>query len=127
MRRNVLLFILVLVLSLLTAPYLGNWYDKFSFQDGGWSGDRDGAVFLAGMLVSYVLLIPFVFELIGQVNRKKLIGWLLAPVLLFWVSADPKYIYIPVILAFVGFFISWCIRYISSKFRQPNLQIEVKK
>ncbi len=125
MRKNILFFILALVLSLVTAPYLGAWYDKFSFQDSGWMGDRDGAIFFAGMLVSYVVLVPFILELLGQGNRRKLITWLLVPILLFWISADSNYIYIPIILSLIGFSLAWLLRKVFV--RHHNLPMVINK
>lgn len=124
MRKNILFFILVLALSLVTAPYFGSWYDKFSFQDSSWTFDRDSAIFFAGILVSYVMLIPFVFELLGENNRRKLIIWLLIPVLLFWISADSNYIYIPVILALIGFCAAWLLRKVFIKHPNPPMVVK---
>jgi hypothetical protein len=122
--RNFLLLVLVLVLCLVLAPYFGSWYDKFSYQYGDWVLDKDGTVFFAGLFVSYVALVPFVFELLGSESKKKWIIWLLIPPALLWIFADIYYIYIPIILALISFFLAWLLRKMFVK--NPNPPVVIK-
>lgn len=124
MRRNVLLLILVLVSCFVLAPYLGTWYDRFSYQYGGWMLDKESAVFFAGLLVSYVFLIPFIFELLGTEKKRKWTVWLLVPPLLLWLSADIYYIYIPAILGLIGFGLAHLLRKIFVKHPNPPMVIK---
>lgn len=113
-------FILVLVLSLVTAPYFGSWYDKFYPQSGDWAYGTADAIFFAGFLLSYVFLIPFMFGFFGLENRKKWILWSLLPVFLFFIYGAIKLIYIPIILALIGFCVAWILRKIFV--RHPQIQ-----
>lgn len=122
MRKNILFFILVLTLSIVTAPYFGNWYDKFSPQYGSafWGPDKTDAISIVGFFVAYAFLIPLIFALFGYGNRKKLIFWSLLPIALLWLFVDINYIYIPVILALIGFCVAWVLRKVFV--RKPQIQ-----
>jgi len=124
--RNLLLFVAVLILSYITAPYFGSWYDKFSPQYGSWIVSKDYAVFVAGLPVAYVFFTPFLFELFGTVNKRKWILWLMIPPALMWIEADRYYLYIPIIVGLVGFFAAQIINLIIKKFRHPNPPMVVK-
>lgn len=124
MRKNILFFILVLVLSLVSAPYFGSWYNKFYPQSGGWIYSIADAVFFAGFLLSYIFLIPFMFELFRLENRKKWILWSLSPVFLFFIYGAINLVYIPLILSLIGFGAAWLLRKIF--IRHPNSPMVVK-
>ena len=86
MRKNILLFVLVLVLSFVTSSFFGNWYDKFIPQNsyGLFGVGRENAIIFTGIQLSYIFFIPFLFELIGVEKRRKWITWFLIPPLLLW-------------------------------------------
>lgn len=126
MRKNILFFILVLVLSLATAPYFGTWYDTISPQYGGWVTSKSDAVSFAGFFVAYIFLIPFTLELFGNENRKKWILWsLLLPALL-WIGADIEHIYLPIILGLIAFVLAKLVRLLISKIHRPNPPMVIK-
>lgn len=124
MRKNILFFILVLVLSLVTAPYFGSWYDGLYPQSGDWIYDKEDAIFFAGMLLSYVFLIPFIFEIFGSGNRKKWVLWSLLPIFLFLMYGGINFIYLPIVLSLIGFAFAWLIRKIF--IRHPNPPMVIK-
>ena len=128
MRKNILLFVLVLVISLATAPYFGALYDRFSPQQGStfWGLDENDALSFVGFFVAYVFFTPFIFELLGKGNKKKWIIGLIVPPTLLWIFADIYYIYIPISLGLVGFALAKLISIIISKLKKPNLPMVVK-
>ena len=126
MRKNILLFVLVLVISLATAPYFGGWYDKFSPHYGSWTYSKEDSVFFTGFVLNYIFFTPFIFELLGKGNKKKCIIGLIVPPTLLWIFADIYYIYIPISLGLVGFALAKLISIIISKLKKPNLPMVVK-
>ena len=127
MRNNILLFILVLVLSLATAPYFGGWYNQISPQYGGWMTDKESAVNFAGFIVSYIFFIPFIYGLFSIKKNKNWITWFLVPILLFWLGADPSYIYIPALLILIAFVLAKLINLTIKKFKHPNPPMIINK
>jgi hypothetical protein len=124
--KNFALLAAVLVLSYFTAPYIGLWYDKFSPQYGSWIVGRNDAIFFAGMMISYVFFVPFIYGLFGIKKNKKWITWLLLPAILLWLSSDKYYFYIAVIFVAVALFLTKLINLIISKFRHPNPPMVIK-
>ncbi|MFH0999670.1 MAG: hypothetical protein V1783_02410 [Bacteroidota bacterium] len=126
MRRNFLFFILVIVTSLVSAPYLGVWYDQISIQYGGWMTSKKDAVYFAGLLVSYVFFIPLLYGIFGIRKNKNWIIWTLLPVLLLWFGADKYHIYIPVLLIIAALFIAKLLNLLISKLKRPNPPMVIK-
>lgn len=128
MRKNILLFVFVLVLGLATAPYFGAFYNNIISQyDNSFLGlSKETVIFVAGIPFSYMFLIPFVFELFGSGNRNKLILWLLAPVLLFYLYDSIKLSYIPILTAIIAFALAKLIRLTVSKLRHSNPPMVIK-
>ena len=120
MQRNILLLILVIVVSFVLAPYLGGWYDRIDYQNSGWITSKEDAVNFAGFILSYILLIPFVFKLFGKNNQNKWIAGLSAPVFLFYAGYNYKLLYIPIALALIGFALAKLLNLLISKFKHPN-------
>ena len=126
MRRNILLLILVLVICLVVASYFGSWYDRVDPQYGGWITSKEDAMVFAGFILAYVLLVPFVFKLLGIGSQNKWIGWLVAPVFLMYIGYNWKLFYIPIVLLLIGFWLAKLINLIISKFKHPNPPMVVK-
>ena len=124
--KNIVLFVAVLILSYFTAPYFGDWYNKFYPQHGSWIVSRSDSIFFAGLLLSYVVLIPFVFELFGTGNKKKWMMWSLLPIILLLLLADASNIYIPILASIIAFALAKIINFIISKFKHPNPPMVVK-
>jgi hypothetical protein len=126
--KNFLLLVAVLVLSCFTAPYFGALYDKFYPQNGSsFLGiGEETAVFVAGVPFAYMFLIPFVFELFGSGNKKKLILWALLPVVLFYLYDSVGLSYIPIILAIIAFALAKLVNFIISKLHHPNPPMVIK-
>ena len=122
MKRNILLFILVLVLCLVLAPYFGNWYNLIDHQYGGWITGEKGAVVFVGFILAYVFLTPLIFKLFGKNNQNKLIGWLVSPVFLLYAGYNWKLLYIPILTAITGFLLAKIINFIISKIKHPQLR-----
>jgi len=126
MRKNILLLILALSICLVIAPYLGNLYDRIDPQYGGWISDKEGALLLAGFLLAYTLVVPFVFKLIGTNNQNKWITGLVFPVILIYIGYNWRLVFIPSILGVTGFILAKLIRFTISKFKHPNPPMVVK-
>jgi len=126
MRNNILLFILILAISLVVAPYFGGWYDMFSPHYGSWVYDRQDSIFFSGILLAYVFFVPLIFELFGKGNKNKWMIILLAPVMLFYLYANIKLIYIPVAVSITGCLLAKLIKFIIKKFKHPNSSMVVK-
>lgn len=128
MRKNILFFILVIVLSFVLAPYFGNFYNSIISQnDNSFLGlSKETVVFVAGIPFAYVFLIPFVFELFGTGNKKKWILWSLLPVVLFYLYDSVSLSYIPILASIIGFVIAKFINLLISKLKHPNPPMVVK-
>ena len=128
MKRNILLFILVLVMSFATASYFGSLYNYFVPQDSSsmLGASKDTAIFTAGIFFSYVFLVPLIFELFGMGSKKKWIVVSLVPVILFYLSDNIKLVYIPILTAIIGFLLAKIINFLISKFKHPNPPMVVK-
>lgn len=124
--KKILLFIVVLVLSYFAASPVGTWYDTISPQHGGWMVGGNQAVFFAGMVVSYIFFIPFIYGLFGIKRNKNWIIWSILPAVLLMFGADKYHFYIPVLLIIGALALVWLIRFIISKFRRPNPPMVVK-
>jgi nitrate/nitrite transporter NarK len=118
--KNILLLVAVFILSYFTASYFGALYDKFSpqYDFSFFNLQKDQIIFLAGLPVAYVFFVPFLFELFGGKSKVKWTAWLLVPPALFWISADKYYIYVPIILAIIAFYLAKLINLIISKIRR---------
>ena len=128
MRRNILLFILVLVLCLVLASYFGSLYDKFSpqYSYGLFGVGRENAVTFSGIPFAYMFLIPFIFELFGSENKKKWILWPLLPVVLFYLYDSVSLAYIPILASIIAFLLAKIINFIISKIKRVNPPMVVK-
>lgn len=112
MRRNILFFILVLVLSLVTASYFGGWYDAISPQYGSafWGLDQGESISFVGFFVSYIFFMALFFGFLGIKANKKWFVIPMIPVALLWLGADFVHIYIPVTFGLAGFALAWILR-----------------
>ena len=124
MRKNILFFILVLVLSLITAPYFGSWYDSMSPQYGGWMTSNSDAISFAGFFVAFVFFQSFFFGFLGIKANKFWYIIPLIPVVLLWLGADFVHIYIPVILSLIGFGTAWLLRKIFVRRSNPSIKLK---
>lgn len=115
--KKVLLLVVTLVISYLSAPYFGTWYDTVSPQYGSLFFDKKDSVFVLGFLLSYVVFIPLIYGLFGIRRNKKWIMWLLAPVLVFVILADQSHFYIPLLLSASALLIAWLTRLIIFKIK----------
>lgn len=120
MKKNALLFVAVLIISYLVAPYFGDLYNKFYPQHGSWIVSRNDSIFFAGLLLSYITLIPFAFELFGTENKKKWIIWSLLPIILLLLFADASNIYIPILVSVIAFTVAKLINLLISKLYYSN-------
>ena len=126
MQRNILLLILVIAICFVLAPYLGGWYDRIDYQNNGWITSKEDAVNFAGFILSYILLIPFVFKLFGKNNQNKWIAWLSAPVFLFYAGYNYKLLYIPIALSLIACLIAKLLNPLISKFKRPNTPMVIR-
>jgi len=128
MRRNFLFFILVIVISLATAPYFGKVYDHFipQLDDSLFGFSKDTTMFVAGIPFAYIFLIPFVLELFGTGNKKKWIFWSLLPVLLFYLYDSVSLSYLPILASIFSFLLAKLINFIIFKFKHSNPPMVVK-
>jgi len=122
MKNNILLFVLVLAINLLTAPYFGDWYNQIDPQRGSWFwGPTDEEIlFFVGFLMSYVFFIPLVFELLSRGRKNWWVIISLAPVILLFAGYKWQILYIPILIAIIGFGIAKLIRLIISKLHHTN-------
>lgn len=125
MRKNILFFVLALILSIAAAPYFGSWYNKLSPQYGVWMTSNNDAVTFAGFFVAFIFFQTLIFGFIGIRENKKWFIIPMIPVALLWLGADFAHIYIPIILAFAGFCVAWVLRKIL--FKQTNTTTVVNK
>jgi len=119
--KKIILFVAVLILSYLTAPYVGRWYDTLSFQHGDWIIGRNQAVFFAGFIISYIFFLPLIYGLFGIKRNKHWITWPLLPAALLVLGSDKYHFYIPVLLILVALGLAWVSRLIFKKFKKPEV------
>lgn len=112
MRRNILLFILVLVISYFVAPYFGLIYNMFAPQLGSsfLGVGKETAIYVAGIPFAYMFLIPLTFGLFGSGNRNKWIIWLVTPIILFYLYDNVRLTYLPIALALIAFGLAFIVR-----------------
>lgn len=105
MKKNLILLVVVLVLSYFTAPWFGSIYNLLApgELDGAWIGSQSSWEFIIGLPFAYIFFTTLLIQAFGSGNKKKWIGWLLAPALLFFLSGDTAHIYLPIVLAIVAF------------------------
>lgn len=126
MRRNILLFILVLILGFTTASYVGTWYNQITTQHGNFITDANDAIMFAGWLMSFGFFVPFIFGMFGFKKNKNWIIVLLIPPALLWLSSDPYHIYIPIAFGLAGFILAKLINLLISKLHHSNQPMMVK-
>lgn len=126
--KNIFLLVVVLLLSYYTAPYFGSWYDKFSPQNSSsFLGiGKEISLFIVGLPFAYVFFTIFLFGVLSFGSKKKWIGILLIPPILFWLVLDSYHIYLPIILGIIAFVLAKLINLVISKFKRPNLPMVVK-
>lgn len=128
MRRNILLFILVLVLSFATASYFGSLYNNFSPQHEStfWGLDTSDSISFVGFFVAYIFFVILIFGFVGFKRNKSWFIVTLIPPTLLWLGADLNHIYIPVFFGLAGFLLAKLINFIISKFRRANPPLVLK-
>jgi len=126
--KNLCVLVGILILSYLTAPYFGSFYDKFSPQyDGSLIGfSKETAVFVAGIPLAYIFFIPLTYGLFGIKKNKHWIIWPLLPAVLLMFAADRPHFYIPVFLVAIALVLAWLIRVAISKLKHPNPPMVIK-
>jgi hypothetical protein len=124
--KKIGILVVILVLSYLTAPYFGNWYNKFSPQYGGWLTSNEQAISFAGFFIAYIFFIPLAYGLFGIIRNKYWMMGLLLPVVLLMFAADRPHFYIPVLLIIIALMLAWIVRLVIFKFRHPNPPMVVK-
>ncbi|MDP2933474.1 MAG: hypothetical protein Q8N81_05075 [bacterium] len=97
------LFVVVVILSYLTSPFSGKFYDSL-FGSESFYLDV-GSLF--GLPVSYIIFLPLVFTIFGGKYKYWWTGILLLPVFILFFQADLAHIYFPIILGLAG----WAIGY----------------
>lgn len=109
--RDILLFIIVLVLSYFTGEYFGAIYNKFApIHDHSLLGLSTGdLIHLIGAPFAYIFFTILLFKLFAGGNQNKWIGWFLVPPALFFASGDLKHIYLPIILGLVAYSLAMLI------------------
>ncbi|HEY4515744.1 MAG TPA: hypothetical protein VJH67_00975 [Candidatus Paceibacterota bacterium] len=105
--KNIILLVVVLVLSYFTSEYFGKLYDYFSplYDSSFFPIPKEGLITITGVPFAYVFFLILLFKLFAWGNKKKWIGWLLVPPLLFFGSGDIKHIYLPIILGLIAFYL----------------------
>lgn len=99
--RLILIFV-ALVLSVLTAPFIGNFYAQYTPHYGSFMYDRSDSVFFSGVILSLLFWIPLVIGIDGIKKHRSLILWLTIPIILFVLSSGVKYSLISILLVGVG-------------------------
>lgn len=125
-NKNIWGLVLAVILSKITAPYFGGFYNKFYPQSGDWIYSVADAISFAGFLIAYIFFIFFVFEIINSANKKKWFFGSLLPVFVFYLIGGINFLYFPVLVGLVGFVLAFIIRKIVAKIRRPNLPMVIK-
>lgn len=106
MKRNILLFVLSISLSFLTAEYVGYLFDIFEPQTNAsfWGPTKEGMVYFFGFILSYLVFETILIQLFGVNNKNKWLCITLLPVFIFFIVFDWKLMYIPFIIFALSYF-----------------------
>jgi|SRR3989338_1323659 len=128
MKKNIVLFIVVLILSYFTASYFGSWYDNFSPQsDDSWFNlGKQELIFMVGLPFAYIFFTTLLFQTLASGNKTKWTIWLLVPAFFFFLSGDIQHIYLPVALAIIACVLAKLLNLLISKFKRPNTPMVIR-
>ena len=113
--RNIIVLIAVLILSYMTASWLGQIYKYVfpsEFVGGLFSVPTQEATWIVGFPLDYILFLTGLFTIFGGKGKYWWIGILLIPAAVVEIYFDLPHIYFPVILGVIG----WGIGYLISRF-----------
>lgn len=99
--RLILIFV-ALVLSVLTAPFIGNFMHSIHLIMGRLCTIEVIPYFFSGVILSLLFWIPLVIGIDGIKKHRSLILWLTIPIILFVLSSGVKYSLISILLVGVG-------------------------
>lgn len=112
--KNLGIFVGVIILSYLTSSFFGKIYDKlFPTVTGGFLNFSP----VIGLPLAYILLLTFMYTLIGGNRKYLLISILAAPALLFQLYFDSQHLYFFIFLALIGWGIGYGLNYFYIKFK----------
>jgi hypothetical protein len=107
--KNVLLLVIVLVLSYLTAGYFGLLYNVFVpyYENSFFSAPKESALLFNGFIFAYLFFFILVFQLLNKNNRLALL--LLLPAMGFFII-DWAHIYLPIVLGLIAWILATMFR-----------------
>ena len=110
--RYLLLITLVVLLASLFAQQGWNLYEWFFHESGGTWINLKG---LAGLIISYVFLLPLIITLLGERHSPWLIALFLVPIFYFELTSDFTNFYLFVGLSIGGFLLGYFVKRIASQ------------
>jgi len=120
--KNIFLFILVIVVSILLAIPTNKFYQTFTKIPVGFGGFLIPSFwynFMDGINLSYIFSLTFLFTAFGGVKKYWWIGIGLIPTALFEAYFDLEHIYFPIAVGLVGWAIgsglSWLVWLLKSR------------
>jgi len=130
MKRNILLFFVLVVLSPLLAIPFGYLLNSYIFIISGgfatFSLPTDLSAIINGLPVSYLFLTPLLFIILGK-SKKLLVAIILSlPMLIFSYIVSPEYLFWSLIFFISGIILAKLINIIISKFKRPNPPMVIK-
>ncbi len=103
--KNIALILVCTLLSYFSAVWFGDVYEKITMDSGSYVDVR----FFSGFPLSYIFFLPLLFTAFGNKHKYWWIGLLSIPALAFEFYFDLSHIYIPIILALLGWAIGFGI------------------
>jgi len=113
---KVILFLVTVFLSYLTAYYFGFAFEKLFPEvfSGGWIGSYRSLFVIRGFSLTLLLFLSFVLRAFLTESRKKSLYSLL-PIFAWEFYLDVDHIYVPIILGAIGWFLGEGIRKLIGK------------
>lgn len=98
--KNILFLVIASIFAVLTSSFVGDAYGRV-FGGGTWV-DFSSVI---GLPLSYLFFLPLLFTAFGDKHKYWWIGLLSIPALAFELYFDLEHIYVPIILALLGWVI----------------------
>ncbi len=100
--KNLLFLVVALLISYFLTPLFGKFYAYLFPKNLGGALPTDTILALTGFPLSYIFFLTLLFTAFGGKHKHWWIGILLIPAAIVEFYFDPSHLYIPILLALVG-------------------------
>lgn len=111
MKRNILLFLTLIAMSIVFAVPIGNLVNKYVFPGGSWIVPPSVSSLLNGAPYAYLILLPLLFGIWGRGKKWLMIGILSIPVIILAWWASERYLFWSLVFFVSGIMITSIINF----------------